>query len=420
MHFGDSHIQSDRITSTIRESLQNESSNAGSGILFPYSLCGSFGPNGIESQIKGKYTYATQLKNPSSLPIGVMGYTISLEEGAILTMKFDDKFKGKTSNSITIWIHSPMDTMHIRLDSSWVLTKRSPIGLGIFSYTYESLSISKEVSITANVNTSFWGVEFNHNTGLSYQQNGLVGAQFTHLINHEDHVILQLKEIQPELLLFSYGTNEAYNPIDSAHYFKLVSQFINRVQSNLPNTAILITNAPDTRSSGKIPQSQVLVNNILRNVSSQSQTAYFDLNKAMGGWGSLYAWSKKGYVLKDLLHFNKEGANKLGQLISCAIFSATSICDPAKMNSLKAEISQALCKLPSNSLQERESNSTFEKPKPTSEKDKTSEKANTYIVKKGDTLSIIANKTGTTVKRIKSLNKIGPNDLIHPGQKLKY
>jgi LysM repeat protein/lysophospholipase L1-like esterase len=431
VHFGDSHIQADRITGTVREAFQQVGGNGGSGIIFPYSLCGSFGPNGVESQVKGKFTYSTQLKNPTSVPLGVMGYSLSLQQGARLSFAFNENFRGKKSSSITVWIHSPIDTTHIVLDSAWTLAQRKAVGLGIFAYTYESRSIPNELSITANVNTAFWGIGFNHYEGITYQQNGLVGAQFTHLIAHEDHVIRQLTEIKPDLLVFSYGTNEAYENIDSLVYFRKVSTFIKHLNTALPNTGILITNAPDTRSSGRIPQSQILVNQTLCKVAVQSNIAHFDLNKAMGGWGSLHSWSKKGFTLKDQLHFNKEGARVLGLLINHALFTAANLGEESMRDSMKKEITSALCKKPQEPAateterpqQEQPTAPTIEKPKPPVEKKKTtpsSKKNRVYVVKKGDTLSGIAQKTHTTVKHLMSKNKISATDIIRPGQKLKY
>ena len=431
VHFGDSHIQADRITSHVREAFQEVGGNGGSGIIFPYSLCGSFGPNGVESQVKGKFTYATQLKNPSSVPLGVMGYSISLQQGAELSFVFNENFRGKKTSSITVWIHSPIDTVHLQLDSTWTLAQRKAVGLGIFAYTYQSNEIPNQLKLKANENIAFWGIEFNQTHGVSYQQNGLVGAQFTHLIAHEDHVVRQLTEIKPDLLIFSYGTNEAYDNIDSLSYYRKVSNFIKRIKTSFPNTGILITNAPDTRSSGRTPPSQVLVNETLRAVALQGQAAYYDLNKAMGGWGSLYTWSKKGFTLKDQLHFNKEGARVLGLLMAEAIFTATGIGQESQLEAMKKEITAALCKNPQEPVtpeivkpqQEPITTPQAEKPKPPVEKKKTSpssKKNRIYVVKSGDTLSGIAQKTHTTVKHLISKNKISATDIIRPGQKLKY
>jgi LysM repeat protein/lysophospholipase L1-like esterase len=423
IHFGDSHIQADKLTSEIRNDFQEEGNNGGSGIVFPYSLCGSFGPAGVQSKIVGKYSYATQLKNPSALPIGLMGYTINLPKESKIIMQFDDKFKGKLSKSITIWVHSLLDSTHLLLDANWELTNRKSLGQGIYTYTYETKDIQNQITIKSKSNVAFWGLEFISEKGVSFQQNGLVGAQFTHLIKYEDQVILQLKEIKPDLIIFSYGTNEAYDNIDSNFYFEKVSKFINLLKTNLPNTSILITNAPDTRSGGKSPISQISVNETLKKVSVQCQTAFFDLNKAMGGWGSLYNWQKKGFVLNDQLHFNKEGAKVLGQLITYAIFSSAEIGNSSAREELRESISSSLCSVSEDTLKQKESiiqpiktDALDLKVKPK----KSTKKTKIYVVKKGDNLYKIAQKTGTTINNLKTKNKMSSDEKIYPGQKLKY
>ncbi len=49
-----------------------------------------------------------------------------------------------------------------------------------------------------------------------------------------------------------------------------------------------------------------------------------------------------------------------------------------------------------------------------------SSKTSIYVVKKGDTLSAIASKYNTTVKRLVELNNIKNPNLIYIGDKLKF
>ena len=143
----------------------------------------------------------------------------------------------------------------------------------------------------------------------------------------------------------------------------------------------------------------------------------------MGGWGSLYNWQKKGFVLSDQLHFNKEGAKVLGQLITYAIFSSAEIGDSASQEVLRKSISSSLCSSTEDTLKQEES---LQKPIKTDELDlknkpkKSTKKSKIYVVKKGDNLSKIAHKTGTSINNLKTKNKISSNEKIHPGQKLKY
>jgi nucleoid-associated protein YgaU len=77
---------------------------------------------------------------------------------------------------------------------------------------------------------------------------------------------------------------------------------------------------------------------------------------------------------------------------------------------------------PAGSSSSRSSASTSSKPKPVAAKPKPKPKPKptsiTYTVKKGDTLSGIASRYGSTVSKIRSANGIS-GSLIRPGQKLK-
>ena len=93
------------------------------------------------------------------------------------------------------------------------------------------------------------------------------------------------------------------------------------------------------------------------------------------------------------------------------------------LTSLKSEIISNLCKTPGEPAITEASIPEAIKPKPAAPKKQaatTSKKGRVYVVKKGDTLSGIAKKTGTTVKQLTTKNKISVNELLHPGQKLKY
>jgi LysM repeat protein len=87
---------------------------------------------------------------------------------------------------------------------------------------------------------------------------------------------------------------------------------------------------------------------------------------------------------------------------------------------LKESIIKELCIQPKpeinslDSLPPPEPNNV--KPKPTPPKPKT----RVYIVKSGDSLYKIAAKTGRTVQQLKTMNRIGSNNIIRPGQKIYY
>jgi len=96
-----------------------------------------------------------------------------------------------------------------------------------------------------SLNQSFQlhGIELIYSQGnLDYHALGVAGAQFSHLINHSKSWKEQLKLLNPHLLIFSYGTNEAYNVnFDSSTYVQQVSRFLGEIRQILPSVAILLT-----------------------------------------------------------------------------------------------------------------------------------------------------------------------------------
>jgi lysophospholipase L1-like esterase len=412
IHFGDSHIQGDRITNEIRSHLQQLYGNAGSGVIFPYSLTGSFGPLGTKSSIKGGYSYSSQLKNASNRPIGIMGYELSLTKGAEFTVSFSDKFKGKITNEMVVWINSNSDTLDLTFNQGKYRVDCLRLQRGIRKYHITSDKQIDTLIFQTNDECSLWGFEFVSKEGLIYQQNGVVGAQFTHLIKHENEVLLQLKELKPNLLIFSYGTNESYSNLDTVKYKNTVENFLRRLMTELPEASILITNAPDTRSAGRIPSNELAINRVLKRISEELELSFYDANEAMGGWGSLHRWNKRGYFNKDLLHFSFSGASLFGKLISYALLNVLQD-STAFVQQLEIDIKE---NLPAKETEvninaETSTNEEIVTPK---------KKQKYYIVKSGDSLSKIAQKTGSSVNVLVRKNNLKSADKIKPGQKLFY
>jgi hypothetical protein len=405
IHFGDSHIQGDRISGEVRNNLQALGGNGGSGMFFPYSLCKSVGPTGTNSNITGTYTYSSILKNPTKRRIGSLGYEITLTPGAVFTMEFNEQFRGKRSKEFSILIHGKMDTVAIELAIPGVLKSHESIGDQRTLYTFECPEVPSKIQFRVLKECSLWGLEFIQESGLVYQQCGVVGAQFTHLLPYKEDILSMLEWQKPNLVVFSYGTNESYGALDSIAYEKQIASFILLLKEKLPEVGIIITNAPDTRSAGKTPKSELLVNRCLHGISKKTETAYYDVNQVMGGWGSHARWQANDLFLKDQLHFNKKGATLMGQMFCHALLKTCDI-GFTQQSLLEQQITIAYPKqlaIPA-----------------TIPSDVSETVSRTYIVKEGDSLSAIAKKLGTSVDALCKLNGITNPNSLKLGQKISY
>jgi hypothetical protein len=422
LHFGDSHIQGDRITGGIRDALKKELGKVDCGMMFPYSLCGSFGPVGMEATVSGKYTWSTYLKNQTGKPIGITGYQISLEQNSVLNLEFKDAFKGKTSTTFEIWIYSDYDTLSV--ECPFTLLSKVSISEKLSIYRYLANSAVHQIQIKALKPCAFWGIEFIQAPQPIYQQCGLVGAQFIHLIQHKKDVLQQLQVLKPDMLVFSYGSNESYSTFDSLTYQSQIESFLNTVKATLPQAVILISNAPDTRSGGKIPKNEKCINRILEQAAKNTNSAFLNINEAMGGWESLYKWKKNKLFLSDLLHFSKKGAQLISDFFTYALFDCGKVNLPqvAQMEKALTERMNAILYTiePPKEIIEKPTPEKKPTPKIVKKPTKKAPKQKVYIVKSGDNLSSIAAKTGRSVKELCQKNHIKNPNKLKTGQKIFY
>ncbi|MFM1934174.1 MAG: hypothetical protein RL360_1054, partial [Bacteroidota bacterium] len=171
--------------------------------------------------------------------------------------------------------------------------------------------------------------------GIEYIDLGVAGAQFTHLKSRANLVLDQIKILQPDLIICSFGTNEAYNANwESQSYKKAWQVFIQEIQAISSKTIFLLTSPPDTRSQNRVPKHQQEVIRVL----AETKVPFYDLNSAMGGFGSSEEWVKNGCFLKDQLHLTKEGYQFQAKLFVLALFKTWG--DQASFENLQKQVNQ--------------------------------------------------------------------------------
>jgi hypothetical protein len=347
IHIGDSHIQGDYFSGEIRMQLQSQFGNAGRGILFPYALAKSFGPRGVSVKPQGLWTGVKTLTQSLTEPLGVSGYGATTNSPAAslnvsLTEKFAENnalgnFSVPQMQRINIW-HSADDksfTTQLNPEFMWTGSQFYPSGWGVSSYQAQQPTNNFTLGLISNSpnqnHYAFYGFEIipQNQRGVVYHHCGVVGAQFTHIINKAPQTVEQIAHIKPDILIFSFGTNEAYNgKLDTQVYTPAVMKFLADIAAASPNTAIILTTAPDTRSRNRIPPAQKSVNQQLQKIAAAQKLTLYDLNKAMGGWGSLHIWYNHKLTLTDKLHFNAAGYALQGQLFTLSLLQAYNKANP--------------------------------------------------------------------------------------------
>lgn len=419
VHFGDSHIQGDNFSGAIRTNLQSVFGNGGEGVLFPYSLCKSFGPKTLTSTSTGTWDWATVLKNPDKVSVGVTGYTlISKDSNATLSFTIAQENPIANGGDVSVWYGGKNSTLLLSNPSSGLKLEYDTVNYGadlhravIHNYlpgakiTFRFKSVSRKSAFDFH----FYGLSFGDNAGLEYNRCGVVGATFLQLITQDDFTIQHLKSLKPDLLFFSYGSNESYNAnLDMRLYSKSVSEFIARLKSELPEIEIVITSPPDTRSGNRFPVNTQPICDSLRAICARQQCAFWDLHGVMGGDKSIYFWLNNSLARKDKLHFTKAGYELQGNLFSQALLEEYLAQNTGEeLPQLKTITEKITTQLSSLTASGAEPAVTV-----------VSGNEREHIVKKGETLSIIARNNNVTVDQLCQWNNVKKSDVLRIGQKI--
>ncbi|MHA8093580.1 GDSL-type esterase/lipase family protein [Aquirufa lenticrescens] len=320
LHLGDSHVQIGHFSSEIKRLLGVQQE----GIQFPYSLAKSVDGRVLKSKASGRWEGTSILKPSAGWNIGLAGYAVSTRDStAQITFTLKDSLA--RFNQIRVWTNSDSCAMIPDVGPEFTLDKRGQSGNVAYwdfkSYTPVSqFTLALQKSASNQDEFTLHGVEVLSNvTSIDYQDLGVAGAQFTHLKSRGNVDLDQIELLKPDLLICSFGTNEAYNANwNLATYRQALVEFMQDVKSKSPGTVFLFTSPPDTRSQKRVPKFQQEVVQTL----SDLPAAYYDLNQVMGGFGSSAEWVKNGCFLKDQLHFTKEGYQIQAKLFVLALFKS--------------------------------------------------------------------------------------------------
>jgi lysophospholipase L1-like esterase len=128
---------------------------------------------------------------------------------------------------------------------------------------------------------------------------------------------------QPDLLIVSLGTNDAYSGVSLEIMNSQMQELIKLVKDASPNSVLLFTTPPDelkpipTRDgSNRLEQVR---NTIIQNCVADT-IPYWNLYYVMGGQSSMRSWQRWGFATADNVHYTGNGYTIFGRLLAESIF----------------------------------------------------------------------------------------------------
>jgi hypothetical protein len=322
VHIGDSHIQADLFSGTVRQLIQLDFGNAGRGFVFPYRVAKSNEPSSYKTSSNVKWESKRNVFPDQRLPIGVGGFTIETRD-TNATLSLLVKNQGKLDYSFTkftlfhekglgSYSYVVCDSLNCKIGEldAGKLDPSPFVSSAEFSTPLHQLLI-RCTSKDSGCSRIYGMLLENGKPGILYSMIGVNGAEFRHF-NLSEHFQEQLSFLQPDLIILSMGTNEGFSgAFDKDLFERNMDTLVSGLRARNPGAEIILTTPGDSfRKSrkGRVKNpNMTIARNTVIDYAENHGCAWWDLYEIMGGYGSMSKWYLAHLAARDRVHFSGTG-----------------------------------------------------------------------------------------------------------------
>ncbi|RFS23829.1 hypothetical protein DVR12_08020 [Chitinophaga silvatica] len=364
VHLGDSHVQAGYFPLATASLLQQEFGSAGRGYVFPYNLAGTNGPEDFRWNSTVRWQSERVVDRNKSPMLGPGGIVLISQNDAP-TLSFtgkqdatmDNNFRrvkllydaGNTNNSLV----APDANVSI----ASVADAGSPtLNLATLDFPQTAQTFQARWEGTGNGQFRFYGaVMENGNNGILYNSIGINGAMYQQYNEISNTLLTQMAVLQPQLVIISLGTNEAYGKLDPLAFRNEIDKAVTLIREHNPNVNILLTTPPDCMKAVKTAHrkkvgkkyrttytTKYYPNPYISMVTQQIMGYAREHGIASWNFNAVNKEQKDRFAggwAPDHIHFNVRGYQMQGQLLFEALNqSYTHYIQQVKKNSLTSNV----------------------------------------------------------------------------------
>lgn len=391
VHIGDSHIQADFLTGTLRNRFQTDYGNAGLGFTFPYKLAKTNGNQSVGYQSNVEWSRYRNVSPLSQVLIGLSGISlqqttrdfalelevkdpafyfnklsvfssvdrpvfdvaltetkVKIERAVPKTIKHKIK-RGESLSTIAarykIGVNqlkraNGMTTNLIRVDKTLIIPTDEKILEPVYKSDFQAVALEKKEGVYQFHATmpldriyllphgeqavySLDGISIEKDAaGVLYHNIGVNGARFS---DYNKHPLFfnQLVGLEPDLIVISMGTNEAFDKLQTGDFQQQVDDFVSHIQNLMPGVSILITTPSPSLFPKQRPNAFAQgYADSMKEKARFSNYAVWDAYAILGGNEQAVENQKKGLLSRDYVHYTKTGYEYTGNLMYEALIKA--------------------------------------------------------------------------------------------------
>lgn len=333
LHYGDSHVAADGLTGALRNHFQREFGNAGSGFLYAARPWDWYVRTGVTQaasagwRVDGLKLAALPFDN--QLGIAGLSFTATRAGERLQISAPGERFEFALlqqpgAGAVEIWLdgqlyrHTP-ELAALSLNAPEAATLFVPVEAEHAGTHTLELRI-----VTASPVRVFGLIAERAQSGVIYDAFGINGARATRPLLWDWQLLdEQLAQRAPALIVIAYGSNEAGDAdLNLAVYRRDFAELLQRFQHAAPEASLLVIAPPDRAQfiNGRWQPLRELpvVIEAQRQAARANGAAFWDLQRAMGGAGSINRWVGQRLAQTDHVHLTAAGY----RLVADALYEA--------------------------------------------------------------------------------------------------
>lgn len=318
VHFGGSHIQAGALPGHFADRLQHfyPGLKGSRGYVFPFAMARTNNPHNYYTKHTGNWQTCRNVERHRSCKLGVSGIMASTEDSTatIEIHLVESDYPDYEFNRIKI-LHDT-DSLSYRIipkdcKQKYTVTRYDSLGYTCIELEKHVEKITLQLQKTDSTQYHFrlYGILLDTSEpGIFYHGFGVNGASIPCILRcqlFEEH----LKIVNPDWVILTLGTNDAYSRKFNPDYFYAnYDSLLSKIKNAAPQAQILMTVANDSYLYRRYPnRNTVKTGEVIKKLAPKYHAAVWDFYHIMGGYRSINLWIRKGLATRDKIHFTKRG-----------------------------------------------------------------------------------------------------------------
>lgn len=341
LHYGDSQIEGDRMTSYIRQKLQSQFGGNGPGTIpannvyntFTFKQTFSenfkrytaFGGSSLKSRRYGSMNTAARFT--PEMDSATMAATTSVKTAFIEIQPSATAYeRARKFNQVKMFYTSCYKPCAIKVyKGTELIHEDSLINDGkyhVLSLDFPSTPSKLRYEYSATVSPTIIGFSLESDFGVFVDNIAMRGSSGTFFGKIDQNSCAKMyDDLNVEMIIMQFGGNTVPYLKDSSAVRNYAKQFRSQlatIKKIRPSATIVVIGPSDMSTSsinGMVSFKMIpFLTTEMKRVTKDIGGSYWDLFEAMGGLNSMPSWVEKGLAGRDYIHFSNKGASIAAQL----------------------------------------------------------------------------------------------------------